>query len=298
VTDPSAAPVRPLPRVSGFTIVRNAERLDFPVVESLRSILSLCDEVVVNVGRSDDATLELVESLADPRIRIVETEWDLGRGYRLLAEQTAVAMRACRGTWGVYIQADEVLHERGLPALRRAMDEVESDPRVEGLLVRYRHFYGHPDLEAVHRHWYRREVRVVRLDSRLDIHPFRDAQGFRVGTADRRIRAHLVDAEMFHYGWTRAGRALRSRREDDRTLYGRDGRADDPAVLGWFPGLRPFRGTHPAVALEWVERQRHDPDRRVAEPRFAWRHLRARASDLLERITGTRPFEFRNYTRV
>ena len=293
----ASAAGRPV-RVSGFSIVRNAERLDFPVVESLRSILPLCDELVVNVGRSDDDTLGLVRSLDDPKLRIVETEWDLGRGYRLLAEQTAVAMRACRGVWGVYIQADEVLHEAGLPALAAAMDRLAAEPRVEGLLVRYRHFYGHPDLEAVHRHWYRREVRVVRLDPALEIHPFRDAQGFRVGPHDRRIRARLVEAEMFHYGWTRAGRALRTRRVDDQALYGRSRATRDPALLPWFPGLRPFRGRHPAVARAWVARHRDDPDRRVMAPRFAWRHLRDRASALIERLTGERLFEFRNYSRV
>ena len=40
---------------SAFTI-----KLDFPVEASIRSILPVCDEVVVNVGRSEDETLELV----------------------------------------------------------------------------------------------------------------------------------------------------------------------------------------------------------------------------------------------
>jgi hypothetical protein len=60
-------------KVSGFTIVRNAIKLDFPVEASIRSILPVCDEVVVNVGRSEDATLELVRSIADPRILILES---------------------------------------------------------------------------------------------------------------------------------------------------------------------------------------------------------------------------------
>ncbi len=49
-------------KISGFTIVRNAIKLDFPVEASIRSILPVCDEVVVNVGRSEDETLELVRS--------------------------------------------------------------------------------------------------------------------------------------------------------------------------------------------------------------------------------------------
>ena len=50
-------------KVSGFTIVRNAIKLDFPVEASIRSLLPVCDEVVVNVGRSEDGTLELVRAI-------------------------------------------------------------------------------------------------------------------------------------------------------------------------------------------------------------------------------------------
>ena len=46
--------------LSGFTIVRNAVKLDYPIVPAIRSILDMCDEVVVNVGRSEDGTRELV----------------------------------------------------------------------------------------------------------------------------------------------------------------------------------------------------------------------------------------------
>jgi len=286
-------------RISGFTIVRNAVRLDFPVVESIRSILPLCDELVVNVGASDDETLDLVRSIGDPRIRILETVWDFSRRETLLAEETLRAMRACRGAWGVCVQADEVLHESGVAPLRQALAESDADPRVEGLLVRYRHFFGDPGTEAVNRRWYRREVRVVRLDPALEIHPFRDAQGFRVGTGHRRIRARLTEAQMFHYGWARSALALRGRKSEDRRLYAsvHEPGASEP-LLQWFPGLRPFTGEHPQVAHAWVERHRHDADRTVSAPKFRWQHLRFYASDLIERLTGARVFEFRNYRLV
>src|SRR5262245_24165073 len=285
--------------VSGFTIVRNAVLLDFPVVESIRSILPLCDEVVVNVGASDDETLDLVRSIGDPRVRILETVWDFSRRETLLADETLRAMRACQGSWGVCVQADEVLHESGVPILRQAIAEVNADPGVEALLVRYRHFFGDPFTEAVNRRWYRREVRVVRLDPALEIHPFRDAQGFRVGPEHRRIRARLTDAQMFHYGWARSAAALRGRKKEDRKLYAKvhEPGAAEP-LLRWFPGLRPFTGEHPAVARAWVEAHRHDADRTVSPPRFEWKHLRYYASDAIERLTGARVFEFRNYRLV
>lgn len=287
-------------KISGFTIVRNAERLDFPVVSSIRSILPICDEVVVNVGRSDDRTLEIVRDIGDPKIRILETEWDFTRGGTLLRTETLRAMRACRHPWGVCIQADEVLHEAGLEPLRAAIESSEETGPVAGIVVRYRHIFGRPDLEAVNRRWYRREVRAVRLDPARGVEPYRDAQGFRVFPEARRIPARLADAEMFHYGWLRSAAALRARGEVDRHLY--PGRwvppSEQAAVLRWFPGLRPFRGSHPAVAIDWVEARSHDADRVITPPFFDWEHLRFYASDLVERISGTRPFEFRNYTLV
>lgn len=285
-------------RVSGFTIVRNAIKLDFPVEASIRSILPICDEVVVNVGRSEDETLELVRSIRDPRIRILETEWDMTRQNTVLGFETHRAMRACLHPWGVYIQADEVLHERGAEELADAMRAADSDRRIEGLLVRYVHFYGGFDTVATHRRWYRREVRVVRLAPEFDIRPYQGAQGFRVGPEHRKIRARLTGAEMFHYGWARPAGALREKRELGRTMYPwRDADASLP-LLAWVPGIRPFTGTHPAAAGRWIDPRRHDPERAIAPRHFRWRFLRYYISSAIERMTGIRVFEFRNYEIV
>src|SRR5919106_997125 len=166
-----------VPRISGFTIVRNALKLDFPVEASIRSILPICDEIVVNVGRSEDETLELVRSIGDPKVRVLEAEWDLSRRNTVLGHETLRAMRACAHPWGVYIQADEVLHERGAAALLEAIREHDGDARVEGLLVRYLHFYGGFDTIATHRRWYRREVRAPRRDPAPAIRPHPGAPG-------------------------------------------------------------------------------------------------------------------------
>jgi hypothetical protein len=285
-------------KVSGFTIVRNAIKLDFPIEASIRSILPVCDEVVVNVGRSEDDTLELVRSIGDAKIRVLETDWDMTRRNTVLGIETLRAMRACANRWGLYIQADEVLHERGAAELAEAIQRHDGDPRVEGLLVRYLHFYGGFETVATHRRWYRREVRAVRLDPALDIRPFQGAQGFRVGAEHRKIRARLTDAEMFHYGWARPAHALREKRELGRTMYPwRDADATLP-LLAWVPGIRRFNGTHPSVARRWIEERRVDPERVIAPRRFRWRFLRYYISGAIERLTGIRVFEFRNYKIV
>jgi hypothetical protein len=284
-------------QVSGFTIVRNAVQLDFPLVESIRSILPICDEVVVNVGRSDDDTLGLVRSIADPKIRVLQTEWDLSKRNFVFGEETMRAMRASRYPWGVYIQADEVLHEDGAVELRRAIEDNDADPRVEGLLVRYLHFYGGLDTVATHRRWYRREIRAVRLDPALDIRPYQGAQGFRVGPKARKIRARLTGAQMFHYGWGRPAKALQAKRAVTRGFFPHK-QPDTAPLLPWIPGIRPFKGQHPVVAREWVEARRHDPERRIGPRFFHPQHVRLYISDAIERLTGHRVFEFRNYTLV
>jgi hypothetical protein len=208
-------------------------------------------------------------------------------------------MRACRYPWGIYIQADEVLHERGAETLARAIAQHDGDRRVEGLLVRYLHFYGDMDTIAVNRRWYRREVRAVRLDPALDIRPYQGAQGFRVGPENRKIRARLTDAEMFHYGWARPAQALRAKREASAVIYpwSRERESRRP-LLPWFPGLTQFQGTHPAPARAWVDARRDDAERRVESPHFRTEFLRFYLSDAIERLTGARVFEFRNYTLV
>ena len=282
-------------RVSGFTIVRNAIKLDFPVEASIRSILPLCDEVVVNVGRSEDDTLALVRSIEDPKIRVLETEWDMTRRNTVLGLETHRAMQACVHPWGVYIQADEVLHESGVDELRATIQTVDDDARIEGPLVRYVHFYGGFDTVATHRRWYRREVRVVRLARELDIRPYQGAQGFRVGPEHRKIRARLTAAQMFHYGWARPAQALREKRDLGRTMYPwRNADASLP-LLAWMPGLQRFRGRHPAVAQRWIEARQVDPERVIGPRKFRWRFLRYYISTAIERLTGARVFEFRNY---
>jgi hypothetical protein len=283
--------------LSGFTIVRNAVKLDFPIVPAIRSVLEVCDEVVVNVGKSEDETRDLVTSIGDPRIRILDTVWDLTKKNIMLSIETQRAMEACRGTWGIYIQADEVVHETGARILKERVAEWDRDERVEGLLVKYLHFYGGFDRIATSRRWYRREVRCVRLGK--DIRPYQGAQGFRVGEGYRKIRARVTDAEMFHYGWARPAKAIREKHEQSKTMYPwRRGHTDwdaRHAHLEWIPLLQPFTASHPAAAREWIAARAHDPERVIGPRRFKLGHLRFYLSDWIERITGARLFEFRNY---
>ena len=68
--------------------------------------------------------------------------------------------------------------------------------------------------------------------------------------------------------------------------------------LEWIPLLRPFTAQHPRAARAWVAERAHDPERIIGPRRFRPAHLRFYVSDWIERLTGARLFEFRNYVVV
>jgi len=69
-------------------------------------------------------------------------------------------------------------------------------------------------------------------------------------------------------------------------------------LLAWIPGLRRFTGSHPAAARAWIETRRDDPKRVIESRRFRFRFIRYYISSFIERLTGVRLFEFRNYKIV
>src|SRR5207247_9626083 len=151
-----------------------------------------------------------------------------------------------------------VLHWMGAAALREKIREWDGEARVEGLLVEYHHFYGDFDTLATDRHWYRREVRVVRLGR--EIRSYQDAQGFRVGPEERRVRARATAARMFHYGWARPPAALRRQLAASRDLFpevpDRTAAREARGRLDWPPLVRRFTGEHPRAAGDRVAERR------------------------------------------
>ena len=121
-------------KISGFTFIRNGLALGYPFVPAIQSLLPLCDEIIVNVPRSTDDTLAAVRKIGDPKIRIIESEWDeaLRTAGLAMSHHTNIALRECTGDWCVYIQGDEVLHEETLPLMRAAMEREVNNPACRG----------------------------------------------------------------------------------------------------------------------------------------------------------------------
>ena len=203
-------------KISGFTFVFNAIRFDYPVVESIKSILPIVDEFIVNVGPDEDGTRSLIESIGDPRIKIIQSRWNpnLDTGGYLFAQQTNIALFNCTGRWAFYLQADEVVHEEDLALVMEYADKYQEDDRVEGLAFWHLDFWG--DYNTILNVYPYRGQRRCRL-----IKPHRfvlsrgDAAGFTVQPKykemGRRIRVVDTGARLFHYGQVRSEETLQEK---------------------------------------------------------------------------------------
>ena len=286
-------------RVVGFTFVRNAIRYDYPVLESINSLLPLCDEVVVAVGNSDDATLALIQRIKSPKIRIIETVWDdsLREGGRVLALETDKALAAvpADADWAIYLQADEVLHEADYPVIRTGMERWQDDKTVEGLLLNYRHFYGSYDFVGDSYRWYRREIRIVRPG--IGVQSYRDAQGFRRAD-NRKLRVRLLAATVHHYGWVKPPAAMQRKQETFNKLWHSDEWvAQNVAPAEEFDysqadSLQRFTGTHPAAMQPRIDVRNWPFEYDLTRNRYRFKD---RLKQVLEHLTGLRLGEYRNY---
>lgn len=284
-------------KVSGFSFVRNAIIYDYPVVEAIQSILPLCDDVYIAVGRSEDETLDLVRSI-DSGIHIIETDWDdsLKKG-EVLAKETNKALKAIpeSSDWCFYIQADEVIHEQYYSAIRQGMIKYLEDLKVDGLLFNYRHFFGSYDYYASAPNWYRKEIRILRNDP--SIYSYRDAQGFRK-EVNRKLRVKPIDAYVFHYGWVKHPEVQLKKHKAFHKLYHEREWADprmynaDEFDYSIIDALDKFEGTHPKVMKDRISRKNWEFDRDLSFNRMNFKN---RIKYFFEKHLGYIPGEYKNY---
>ncbi|CAN5688349.1 hypothetical protein BH10BDE1_BH10BDE1_01010 [soil metagenome] len=299
MTTSAPAPKTNGPKISGFTVIRNARLMGYPILESIRSVLPLVDEFVIGLGQSDDDTREMVASLKDPKIRIIDTIWDTKKtkGGLILSEKTNEALALCQHDWCFYIQADEVVHEDDLPVVRAAINEADRRPEIQGLLFHYIHFYGSYQTIAMSRRWYRNEVRVVRRSSGIQSH--NDAQGFRVPSSAGLLKPVVLRtvARIFHYGWVKPPKMMGQKSKLLNRLWHGNKRDHEFEQFEYARqyGLHAYNGPHPQVMKSLVEAQdwKFDPRRALAD--WTLKDVNLWASDVLEKFTGYRIGEYRPY---
>ncbi|CAN5442377.1 hypothetical protein BH20BAC1_BH20BAC1_02250 [soil metagenome] len=259
--------------ISGFSFVRNATKLYYPVRASIESILPLVDEFVIALGDgdSDDHTLEEIQKINSDKIKIIHAQWDIKKypGHTEYAHQTDIAKDYCKGDWLFYLQSDEIIHEKYLQTIKNKCTQFLNNKEVEGLLFGYKHFWGDYFHYIVSHAWYSKEVRIIRNSP--EIHAWGGAQSFRrIPDFDGKnyfqkkdtfkLKVINADAEVYHYGWVRPPELMQKKTISFTT----DFKGDNAIAIfknessmfnyGDLNKLRVFKETHPKAMEEFIRK--------------------------------------------
>lgn len=287
-------------KVSGFAFVRNGVKYNYPFEESIKSVLPLVDEMIVNVPSSEDDTYERVLNIKDPKIKVFQSEWDDSdkekvKNGKIIALHTNLALEKCSGDWCFYIQVDELIHEDDYKEIRSAMERyLNSD--VDGLLFNYLHFYGSYNCIATSKGWYRREVRIIKNNK--GIKSYKDAQGFRYSD-DSKLKVAHIKARIFHYGWVRPIENMRTKMLETQKYWTGNKKDEENKKMQYqsnLYGLKKYKGNHPLVMKDKVKSINWDFN--FKSKISSYRDFRYFLSDIFERLTGIRLFEYKGYKKI
>lgn len=289
-------------KVTGFTFIRNAIKFDYPVQEAIKSILPVCNDFVVAVGKSEENTLGLIKNIDGQKIKILETVWDdsaeMKRGGRVFAKETDKAFNEIPpdSDWAFYIQGDEVIHEKYLDIIVDAMEKWKDDEKVDGLLFNYLHFYGSYDYVGQSPRWYNHEIRVIKNNK--SIYSYRDAQGFRKGNNEK-LNVKPIDAYVYHYGWVKEPDIMMKKLRNAQSFYKgvkwlKQVRANETFDYSTIDSLTLFKDTHPFVMRDHINRKNWNFDYDISFNRLS---LRYKGKIFLKKYLGINSF-YENYTII
>lgn len=287
-------------RVSGFSFVRNGTSLGYPYIASIKSLLLLCDEVIVAVGASADDTLAQIRAINDQRLRVIETSWNenmTDRGY-VYAQQKMIAQFNCSGDWAFYLECDEIIHEQDVAQIKQQMAQHLVNPAVEALVFDYYHFYGAPDFIASSPRWYRRAPRIIRNNIRAWAP---DGLFWLVMQQNKRGRypqAALVNCPIYHYGHVRKVSYMQEKNQQVEKYWGKTpGRFNTYANID-ARTIRSFHGTHPRLIQEWLTT--HAEANFLPNPNYqlTTRDKRHRVLQVLSGILGNYDFSKKHYKLI
>lgn len=240
--------------LSGFTIMRNILKYDYPVMESLTSILPLVDEMIIGLGNSDDGTEKIIDAIPKefaPKIKTVNFHWDerLIEGGEVLSHATNHALSKTSGDWCFYLQADEVIHEVEYGAIRSSINRAEARNKT-AISFRYHHFKG--DYQSINPWAYKREIRMIK--NHLGIRSVGDACTFHEANKNTQPLTYHSNNHIYHYGWVKPPEKMIEKTTYFESLYhGKEGaelrmkNTTRDTIFDEVKICRIFKGSHPAV---------------------------------------------------
>jgi glycosyltransferase involved in cell wall biosynthesis len=86
--------------ISGFTVVKDAIKQGYPFVESIASVLPICDEFLISDGYSTDGTYEILQKISqlNKKVKVFRDEWTK-RGLTLITDISNNLRKKCKSPY-------------------------------------------------------------------------------------------------------------------------------------------------------------------------------------------------------
>ncbi len=247
--------------ISVYTYCTNAIRDEFFLIEGIKSALLFADEIVVMDGGSGDNTIEKIQEINDPRIKIYTNKWLDSLGKSMGGINRSLAIGRCTSDWCVLMDADEAFHEDDIERIKKIPESVTDN--IIAVEFNTIHFYkdyehiinGCPDWKDL----YNNKIYMVRNHKCIH-HGFvgmePDAHVDLNGKPLSQEKRFLSNVRVFHYGHARTKKSyVKKYNRIEGRHKGWDFKPITEEKFGWLPDykLKKYNGTHPAVMKNRIE---------------------------------------------
>lgn len=247
-------------KISAYTMTTDAIKNEYFSVEGIKSALLFADEVVVLDGGSTDNTIEQIEQIGDPRIKIYTNKWLHSLGKSMTGINKSLSLGYCTGDWCILMDSDEVYHEEDVEAIKRLPNVVSSD--IVGIEFNTLHFYkdywhmmnGCPDWKDLYTH----KVYMVRNGKCIHHGAVNTEPDAHVDLHGRPLdpeKTIMTNVKVYHYGHARSKEAyIRKLNHIEGRHSGWKWKPVKADSFEWLPDdkLTKFDGTHPAVMKDRI----------------------------------------------
>ena len=245
-----------LVKLYGFGVLKNGVKYDFPFRESLYSMKPITEEIYFALGDSVDTTNAEFEKMNV--CKTINTTWDASlKDGLVISTETNKAIQFLKSdvsdlshAWGLYLQADEVIHEDDYKIIQKDLEYCEANG-FDAISFRYLHFWQNHHEIAVTKNWYPHEIRAIKLDSPIE--SWGDGQSFK-----NHKKVFFTEARIFHYGHVREQKAYAEKMRFQSSFHHADHLVEEKLKKDAENSKKHttlyFFGTHPMVMKERILR--------------------------------------------
>jgi len=249
-------------KLCGVTLIKDGVKYDYTFKECILSLLECCDYTIVAYVESEDNTLEILESIDSPFLKILRLtnkDWNFYNDQRRLSYITNTAIKEAENLGFDYVlnvQSDEIVLPESYDIIRKALYD-----NSEGYMIRRVNLWGTPNLQLnVPQEKLPCSNYVIRL-AKVNYRSVDDAESIAVSECNIN---YANEIKIIHYGFVRDRKVMKARcinmQDNIFNMSNHDEKldmADEFVPELWFSenDLMPIDFEHPPVMKEWVEKR-------------------------------------------